>query len=58
MKKQKSIDHITIRMAPESSIRRLARYCNIEQWDILSVDLLVDKLYWKGVVSIPYRGYY
>ncbi len=48
-----------LRVASESAVRRLARYCDVEEWDTLSLPLLIDELGWKGVIASPYpKGCY
>lgn len=44
-------------MAPEASVRRLARYCELPDWETSSVFLLIEELGYKGYVafSVP-RG--
>lgn len=48
----------TIQMAPEDSVRRLARYCGVANWDTLPVVILIDELAWKGVVYSKYGSMY
>ncbi len=54
MRRPKQIKEVSIRMAPEASVRRLARYCGVVGWDTLSLPLLIDELGWKGVVAVDH----
>ncbi len=51
----KTISESTIRMASEVNIRRLARYCGVQEWNTLPLLQLIDELGWKDVVSTRYR---
>jgi hypothetical protein len=47
-------------MAPEESVRRLARYCELPDWNTSSVPMLIEELGWKGIVSftVPRGSWY
>lgn len=38
-------------MAPEESVRRLARYCELVGWETDPIPELIELLGWKGVVT-------
>lgn len=58
--KRQSITEEAMREAPEESVRRLARYCGLPDWETSSVPMLIEELGWKGVVSftVPRGSWY
>lgn len=58
--KSNAIREEVIRMAPEESIRRLARYYGLPDWETSSMPMLIEELGWKGVVSftVPRGSWY
>lgn len=48
-----------LRNAREEDVRRLAKFCEIEKWDVLPKPVLIDELCWKGIVQESGRyGWY
>jgi len=49
-----------LKAASEQSVRRLARYCEIENWDSLPMPALIEELGWKGYMNftVPRGGWY
>lgn len=49
-----------LRKAGEAAVRRLARYCEVENWETQNWLVLIDVLMWKNIVRRPCSrsGYY
>ena len=57
--KAKRLREDQLRTAPEEAVRRLARFCEVENWDTLSLSILIDELGWKDVVTSTFpKGCY